>query len=185
MSVSMLPFDSTSLQQYAIPESEYLSQHHDVHVICTGAVVFNNEGKLLLVQRAKDEKAYPDAWEIPGGKMDDTDETILHAAARELKEETGLVATRVVRKVTQFTFADGGKKRAGKTWLKLVFQFEVDNADAVVLDPIEHQRFLWACEEEITNDLVKEGSTPLNYISPTNKDVKLEAFKLQREAVLA
>jgi 8-oxo-dGTP pyrophosphatase MutT (NUDIX family) len=51
--------------------------------------------------------------------MDDTDETILHAAARELKEETGLIATRVVRKVTQFTFSDGWKNRPTKTWLKV------------------------------------------------------------------
>lgn len=48
--------------------------------------------------------------------MDDTDETILHAAARELKEETGLTATRVVRKVAQFTFPDGPER----TWLKVL-----------------------------------------------------------------
>lgn len=48
--------------------------------------------------------------------MDDTDETILHAAARELKEETGLTAIRVVRKVAQFTFPDGGPE---KMWLKV------------------------------------------------------------------
>lgn len=35
------------------------------------------------------------------------------------------------------------------------------------------------------NDLVKEGSTLLEYISQENKNVKLEAFKLQREAVVA
>lgn len=63
MTASMPPFDFLpSLQEYAIPEKDYLDQHHDVHIICTGAVVFNGEGKLLLVQRAKDEKAFPDAW---------------------------------------------------------------------------------------------------------------------------
>ena len=127
--------------------------------------------------------------------MDDTDETILHAAARELKEETGLTAIRAVRKVTQITFSTGGGDRE-RTWLKvctvqsvrlwtvltafqLIFQFEVDNPDAVVLDPLEHQRFLWASEEEVVNDLVKEGSTSLEYISQENKAVKLEAFRLQ------
>lgn len=63
MSAAYLPLDyPASLQEYAIPESVYLSQHHDVHILCTGAVVFDSEKKLLLVQRAKDEKAYPDAW---------------------------------------------------------------------------------------------------------------------------
>lgn len=51
--------------------------------------------------------------------MDDSDETILHAAARELKEETGLTAIRGVRKVAQFTFLDGGRNRPTKTWLKV------------------------------------------------------------------
>lgn len=63
MSAANLSFGyPSSLQEYAISESAYLSQHHDVHILCTGAVVFNSEGKLLLVQRAKDEKAFPDAW---------------------------------------------------------------------------------------------------------------------------
>ncbi len=61
--VSVSFFDyAPSLQRFAISESEYLSQHPDVQIICTGAVVFNDEGKILLVQRAKEEKAYPDAW---------------------------------------------------------------------------------------------------------------------------
>ncbi|KAF1925201.1 uncharacterized protein M421DRAFT_423994 [Didymella exigua CBS 183.55] len=117
--------------------------------------------------------------------MDDTDETILHAAARELKEETGLTATRAVRKVAQFTFSDGRRNRPTKTWLKLIFQFEVDNLDAIVLDPIEHQHFAWASEDEVVNDLVAEGSVFLKYISQENKDVKLEAFKLQRAAAVS
>lgn len=45
-----------------MPEKDYLDRHDDVHIICTGAVVFNKEGKLLLVQRAKEEKAFPNVW---------------------------------------------------------------------------------------------------------------------------
>lgn len=63
MSALLSPFDyATSLEQYAIPEGEYLGQHQDVDIICTGAIVFNKEGKLLLVQRAKEEKAFPNVW---------------------------------------------------------------------------------------------------------------------------
>lgn len=52
--------------------------------------------------------------------MDATDKTILHAAARELQEETGLIATHVVRKVAQITFADGGKTRPERIWRKVL-----------------------------------------------------------------
>ena len=61
----------------------------------------------------------------------------------------------------------------------------MDDPSAIVLDPIEHQSHLWATEDEVVNDLVVEGTTSLEYISPANKDIKLEAFRLQREALSA
>jgi 8-oxo-dGTP pyrophosphatase MutT (NUDIX family) len=62
---------------------------------------------------------------VPGGKVDDTDETLLHAAVRELKEETGLTATRVCSKVAEFTFEDARPGKRPVTWLKLIFHVEV------------------------------------------------------------
>ncbi len=51
-------------------------------------VVFDNDGRLLLVKRA--EKATrPGFWSIPAGFVDYGEE-IREAAARELREETGL-----------------------------------------------------------------------------------------------
>ncbi|EFQ85492.1 hypothetical protein PTT_19555 [Pyrenophora teres f. teres 0-1] len=174
MTASIPSFDyPSSLEAYAIPAEKFLDQHAEYDVLVTGAIVFNQHGKLLLVQRAADERAFPNYWEIPGGKVDDTDETILHAAVRELREEAGLEATRVVRKVTQFTFLDEVPGRPTTTWLKLVFEMEVKQED-VVLDPIEHQKYLFASEDEIVKD--KVGDVDLVYISPVNKAVKLEAF---------
>ena len=70
METSIPPFNySSSLQEFAIPEGEYLSQHQDIHMIGTGAIVFNKEGKLLLVQRAKEEKAFPNAWVSLTGRL--------------------------------------------------------------------------------------------------------------------
>ncbi|KAH7382559.1 NUDIX hydrolase domain-like protein [Phaeosphaeria sp. MPI-PUGE-AT-0046c] len=177
----MTAFDYPSvLEDYAVNAAEYLRQHPKYHMLCTGVVVFNGDGKLLLVQRAADEKAFPNMWEIPGGKIDDTDETLLHAAVRELKEETGLTATRVRRKVAEFTFEDGRPGRPVVTWLKLIFEMEVEEMH-IALDPVEHQEYLFASEDEIVNDLV--GDVKLVYISPPNKQVKLDAFKLSREAI--
>jgi hypothetical protein len=55
----------SSLQEYAVPEQEYLRQHPEYDLLVTGAAIFNKEGKLLLVQRAADEKAFPDLWVSP------------------------------------------------------------------------------------------------------------------------
>ncbi|KAB5578704.1 hypothetical protein GE09DRAFT_1214855 [Coniochaeta sp. 2T2.1] len=45
--------------------------------------------RLLLLQRAAGD-VDANKWEPPGGAFDDDDNTILHAAARELWEEAGL-----------------------------------------------------------------------------------------------
>ena len=46
--------------------------------------------KILLLKRSPAEKLFPYHWEIPGGKVDDTDKTIWDALKREVNEETGL-----------------------------------------------------------------------------------------------
>jgi 8-oxo-dGTP pyrophosphatase MutT (NUDIX family) len=99
---------------------------------------------------------------------------------RELKEETGLTATRVRSKVAEFTFEDGRPGRPPVTWLKLIFEVEVKDLN-ITLDPVEHQQYLFASEEEVENDLA--GDVKLAYISPPNKRIKLDAFKLQKEAI--
>lgn len=53
---------SQSLEKYALTEEEYYKQNPQYQVVCTGAVIFNGEGKMLLVQRAKEEKAFPNLW---------------------------------------------------------------------------------------------------------------------------
>jgi 8-oxo-dGTP pyrophosphatase MutT (NUDIX family) len=103
----------------------------------------------------------------------------LHAVAREVKEETGMDVTRVVRKVTEFGWEDYHARRARhEVWTKLIFEVEVKNLD-VVLDPIEHQDYVFATEEEVVADQVGAGVS-LSWISPTNKEVNLEAFRLRR-----
>jgi isopentenyldiphosphate isomerase len=63
MAESIPKFDyPSSLQEYAVTAAEYLRQHQEYNVLCTGIVVFDKDGKLLLVQRAADEKAFPDMW---------------------------------------------------------------------------------------------------------------------------
>lgn len=66
-------------------------------------VIFGYDGKrlhVLLVKRGTEKdastSAYVGQWALPGGFMDvDFDQTIMHTALRELKEETGLVLTKV------------------------------------------------------------------------------------------
>src|SRR5688572_11732645 len=52
-------------------------------------VIATHKGSVLLTQRSTAEKFMPGAWGIPAGKIE-FGESPANAAARELKEETGL-----------------------------------------------------------------------------------------------
>lgn len=57
--------------------------------IATVDIMIFAESKILLIERGNDP--YKGYWAFPGGRIDSTDDDILSAARRELKEETGLV----------------------------------------------------------------------------------------------
>src|SRR4051812_10462942 len=56
-------------------------------VPCVGAVVVDDAGRLLLIQRGRPPAV--GRWSLPGGRVDDG-ETVVDAVRREVREETGL-----------------------------------------------------------------------------------------------
>ena len=59
--------------------------------------------RVLLLKRSPAEQLFPYYWEIPGGKVDDTDKTIGGALKREVREETGLGI-----KESEITYGESG-----------------------------------------------------------------------------
>jgi 8-oxo-dGTP diphosphatase len=57
-------------------------------VVGVGAIVFDEAGRVLLVERGKPPGA--GLWSVPGGKLEPR-ETLAQAVAREVREETGLI----------------------------------------------------------------------------------------------
>lgn len=57
-------------------------------IVAVGAFVFDREGRVLLVERAKPPGA--GLWTVPGGRLEPR-ETLAQAVAREVREETGLI----------------------------------------------------------------------------------------------
>jgi len=113
-------------EEYAIPLAKLIEQNPSYDFVATGSLVFH-QGRQLLIQRAASD-SHPGRWENPGGGCDREDETILHAVARELWEETGLHVTRFVRQV-------GGvvkfNSRSGKSIVKFSFEVEVSETGAL------------------------------------------------------
>lgn len=122
--------------------------------------------KLLLLQRAASEDAYPDVYEIPGGHAEDGDSTILDTVARETQEETGLIVKRIIGEFEGFEY-DSGK---GPT-VQLNFVVEVEGGDApnIKMNPAEHQAFTW----------VERGEDLQQYkITGSMRKVILDALKV-------
>jgi 8-oxo-dGTP diphosphatase len=58
-------------------------------IVAVGAFLFDAQGRVLLIERAKDPGK--GLWTVPGGRLEPR-ETLAQAVAREVREETGLVA---------------------------------------------------------------------------------------------
>lgn len=144
-----------SVTDLSITPSAYLSANPSLAGLVVSAVVLDQDNqtqRVLLIQRAATD-GFPLQWECPGGGVDPTDATLLHAVRRELFEETGLVLTQVLGLLDGSTEWD---TRAGR-WRKLTFLVRVSGREVegdhrppdVVLEPNEHQEFVWATEQEV------------------------------------
>lgn len=221
------PFEvHPSLEIFLATPSAFLARHfaHDddshrplpPRNLCTGAIVFDRPldvvspsgagpPRVLLVQRAPTD-SMPLLWETPGGGCDSDDVSVLHACARELREEAGL-ETAAVRSLVRCVSSDtevvfkGGPAEGEPEWgermgshmfltrgmrlmAKFYFVMEPKQPSEVVLDPNEHTAYVWATEQEVRDcrmQSVEENEEPgleLKFTTKKQRQVVLESFKL-------
>lgn len=122
-------------------------------LVVSAAIFQPTTNKVLLLKRSPAEKLFAHHWEIPGGKVDDTDKSIGEALKREVNEETGLMI-----KESNITFAEKGFEWALGENVKddpemaLELNFIVEGEEFpkdVKLDPEEHLESLWADETDL------------------------------------
>ncbi|KFA65495.1 hypothetical protein S40285_00524 [Stachybotrys chlorohalonatus IBT 40285] len=178
--------------------SAFLPAHPHIDYIMAGAIVFASSRtgppKTLLIRRAPSD-SYPLRWEVPGGCADASDASLAAAAARELWEETGLRARRVLCAVgaglprtgdgSCFDAATGVCTfgETGDVWGKASFVVDVEQAGAgVVLRPDEHVDWAWVTEDEVRRGMFEEeGRGELDMVSEGVTSTVLEAFRLWDE----
>ncbi len=119
--------------------------------LSTGVAIVK-DGKILLVRRSVDD-FLGGFYELPGGGVVDG-ETIEEAAMREVKEETGLVPSKVITTFKGFDYRTDKKPHVRQINLLI----EVKPGKVKLSD--EHDDFLWATEKDlgdlkITENMIK------------------------------
>ncbi len=104
--------------------------------IVVNGVIFNNEGKILIAQRASKDDHEPGMWTTPGGTVEDGDEefNIVEATLqREIMEEVGVTIKPSILPITNNTFT----KNDGTKVLALVYLCEYKSGEARPLDEMD------------------------------------------------
>lgn len=173
---------SSSVSAFNVPASEFLAIQEGLDGIGAGALIFDSQDRLLILQRAAHD-SMPNLWEVPGGACDGDNETILDGIAREVWEESGLKVSRfgdLVAPLNGLLFTSS----RGMKICKYTFQAEVESTDVVKLDPNEHQDYLWVTEEECrSHNLRRENNVvEFRFTTPPQEATILEGFRLRMAA---
>ncbi len=124
-----------------------------IQKIVLGGVVLK-DGKVLILQRHKDEDVYPNMWELPSGKrepLEPSEESLI----REVKEEAGLD----VKIMMPFSVFDYQIEKPDEIRDSTQINFLVtptNNKDVVLSE--EHQALAWITREEINKYNLTEAT---------------------------
>ena len=138
------------------------AQRDGVQKLVVGAVIYKNN-KFLLVERVPSDFMGGFVG-IPSGTVK-VAEDLLTALAREVKEETGLIVTSVLKYLGPFDY----KSRSGKKTGHFNFLVEVKDGE-IKLNPTEHQAYYLV----MLSDAV---FTTLNISDTTKEILKTAALK--------
>lgn len=109
--------------------------------VVVGALV--REGRVLLVHRSPDRRAYPDVWDLPGGHIE-SGESELRALTREMHEELGVqIVTGSLSHLCRLN-ADREESVLLSAWLVGEWQGTPKN-----VAPDEHDAIRWFRPEEL------------------------------------
>jgi putative (di)nucleoside polyphosphate hydrolase len=77
-----------------------------------GVILLNSDNKVFVGKRIDNPENF---WQMPQGGVDDN-ENLLYAANRELKEETGVKSTKLIKEIDNWLTYELPKNLLGKIW---------------------------------------------------------------------
>lgn len=133
-----------------------------------GALIFNDQGKLLLCKRGKKARNEQGKWEIPGGALE-FGESLSDGLVREIKEELDIVIE--VGELLQVF--DHILELEGQHWVSPTFICSIRSGKPKIMEPEKCEEFGWFT-------LAEAEELPLSSI--TAQDVMLLKKRQQKEA---
>ena len=153
------------------------------HYITATAIIMK-EGKYLIAKRSTSEKAFPNRWTVPGGKLETSDyihrspdagsvwyNVLEDLTRREVREEVNLEIENI-RYLASITFIRPDKKPG------LIISFMADYKGGVVaLDPALTEHAWVTLEEAKKYDLIEGIYDELRMAEQFVKTGKVDAWK--------
>ena len=122
-----------------------------IQKIVLAGVVFNKEGKVLILQRNENEDIYPGMWELPSGKREFF-ESSHNTLVREIREEAGL-DIEIIQPCSVFEYKiEKPNEIRDSTQINFIV---TSNTSEVRLSE-EHQNYAWVSRDEINKYKVSD-----------------------------
>ncbi len=125
-------------------------------------LITDEDNRLLVIQRASDDRYRPNEWEFPGGKLE-LSEDISSSIHKEVSEETGLDIRiqNQIAYVESYIIPEGRYK--GRTYVG-IFGTAITAKPGISLSS-EHQAYSWVNQKSCTkNKLTPECDRALQHL---------------------
>ena len=133
--------------------------------INVSTIIFDNKERILIQKRSMDEEVFPGLWGIPGGTVEMSDNSVIEALKREVKEEVDVEISNIVFLQENLV----AKEMYGIFYL--VFTSKYFSGEPKALDGTS--KVLWLEEKQLDN----------YEFTPTTKKIILESFIWKKSQV--
>lgn len=122
-----------------------------------GAIILNDDGQILLMQRLKEPEA--GGWGLSGGKVD-FGERAETAIVREVEEELGIIVE-IDRLALISEIIDGGD---GRHWVSPVYLMRHISGEPRCLEPEKHGGVGWYSLDELPDYLTSPTISAVQWL---------------------